>query len=105
MLRIFILAFLFSSSFPFPCYILRKSKYVINDITVFDFLLPAEVQELCVYEINELDRGSPKYLRLSKKFWVNSLGDLVPFTNKVNLKPFLHLQPFNLPQNNQFSFF
>ncbi|KAJ0098797.1 hypothetical protein Patl1_21488 [Pistacia atlantica] len=44
---------------------------------------PSKVQELCVYELNELDRGSPKYLRLSKKFWVNSLGDLVPFTNKL----------------------
>lgn len=43
---------------------------------------PAKVQELCVYEINERDRGSPAYLRLSQKA-VNSLGDLVPFSNKV----------------------
>ncbi|KAI6686215.1 hypothetical protein NL676_032128 [Syzygium grande] len=43
---------------------------------------PAKVQELCVYEINERDRGSPAYLRLSQKT-VNSLGDLVPFTNKL----------------------
>lgn len=43
---------------------------------------PTNVQELCVYEINERDRGSPAYLRLSKKE-VNSLGDLVPFSNKV----------------------
>ncbi|KAK2663055.1 hypothetical protein Ddye_001629 [Dipteronia dyeriana] len=43
---------------------------------------PDKVQELCVYEINERDRGSPAYLRLSLKF-VNSLGDLVPFTNKL----------------------
>lgn len=42
----------------------------------------AKVQELHVYEINERDRGSPAYLRLSQKT-VNSLGDLVPFTNKV----------------------
>ncbi|KAG9135820.1 hypothetical protein Leryth_002538 [Lithospermum erythrorhizon] len=42
----------------------------------------SEVQELHVYEINELDRGSPAYLRLSQKN-VNSLGDLVPFSNKV----------------------
>lgn len=35
-----------------------------------------------VYEINERDRESPAYLRLSQKS-VNSLGDLVPFTNKV----------------------
>lgn len=41
-----------------------------------------KVQELCVYEINERDRGSPAYLRLSQKE-VNSLGDLVPFSNKI----------------------
>ncbi|CAN6451931.1 unnamed protein product [Victoria cruziana] len=40
------------------------------------------VQELHVYEINERDRSSPAYLRLSQK-QVNSLGDLVPFTNKI----------------------
>ncbi|KAH9611679.1 hypothetical protein KSS87_017397 [Heliosperma pusillum] len=43
---------------------------------------PTKVQELYVYEINERDRGSPAYLRLSKKE-VNSLGDLVPFSNKL----------------------
>ncbi|XP_030514776.1 allene oxide cyclase, chloroplastic [Rhodamnia argentea] len=43
---------------------------------------PTKVQELCVYEMNERDRGSPAYLRLSQKA-VNSLGDLVPFTNKL----------------------
>ncbi|PQQ09637.1 allene oxide cyclase chloroplastic [Prunus yedoensis var. nudiflora] len=43
---------------------------------------PTKVQELYVYEINERDRGSPAYLRLSKKE-VNSLGDLVPFSNKI----------------------
>ncbi|KAL8044835.1 hypothetical protein ABFX02_08G072200 [Erythranthe guttata] len=42
----------------------------------------SKVQELNVYEINERDRGSPAYLRLSQKT-VNSLGDLVPFSNKV----------------------
>ncbi|ESW11323.1 hypothetical protein PHAVU_008G020200 [Phaseolus vulgaris] len=41
-----------------------------------------KVQELSVYEINERDRGSPVYLRLSYKT-VNSLGDLVPFSNKL----------------------
>ncbi|KAG1346508.1 allene oxide cyclase, chloroplastic [Cocos nucifera] len=41
-----------------------------------------KVQEMYVYEINERDRGSPVYLRLSQKE-VNSLGDLVPLTNKV----------------------
>ncbi|KAL6551858.1 hypothetical protein OROGR_008012 [Orobanche gracilis] len=42
----------------------------------------SKIQELNVYEINEHDRGSPAYLRLSQKN-VNSLGDLVPFSNKV----------------------
>ncbi|KAK1357524.1 Allene-oxide cyclase [Heracleum sosnowskyi] len=47
-----------------------------------DSQTPAKVQQLCVYEINERDRGSPAYLRLSQKS-VNSLGDLVPFSNKI----------------------
>ncbi|KAL2551830.1 Allene oxide cyclase 4 [Forsythia ovata] len=42
----------------------------------------SKIQELHVYEINERDRGSPAYLRLSQKT-VNTLGDLVPFSNKV----------------------
>ncbi|GJN12723.1 hypothetical protein PR202_ga31029 [Eleusine coracana subsp. coracana] len=42
-----------------------------------------KVQELYVYEINERDRESPAYLRLSAKQTENALGDLVPFTNKV----------------------
>ncbi|KAG0459652.1 hypothetical protein HPP92_022780 [Vanilla planifolia] len=37
----------------------------------------SKVQELHLYEINERDRESPAYLRLSQK-QVNSLGDLVP---------------------------
>ncbi|CAM8956514.1 unnamed protein product [Rhodiola kirilowii] len=41
-----------------------------------------KVQELCVYELNERDRGSPVYLSLSKKE-AHSLGDLVPFSNKL----------------------
>lgn len=48
----------------------------------FDSATPTKVQELYVYEINERDRGSPAYLRLSQKT-VNSLGDIVPFTNKI----------------------
>jgi allene oxide cyclase len=44
---------------------------------------PAKVQEMFVYEINERDRESPAYLRLSAKQTENALGDLVPFTNKV----------------------
>ncbi|XP_071731297.1 allene oxide cyclase, chloroplastic [Rutidosis leptorrhynchoides] len=47
-----------------------------------EFSRPTKVHELRVYEINERDRGSPAYLRLGQKP-VNSLGDLVPFTNKV----------------------
>eukprot|EP00262_Sarcandra_glabra_P022013 TRINITY_DN952_c0_g3_i1.p1 TRINITY_DN952_c0_g3~~TRINITY_DN952_c0_g3_i1.p1 ORF type:complete len:282 (-),score=14.44 TRINITY_DN952_c0_g3_i1:293-1036(-) len=43
---------------------------------------PSNVQEFYVYEINERDRGSPVYLRLSQKS-TNSLGDLVPFSNKL----------------------
>jgi len=46
------------------------------------FIYVAKVQELFVYEINERDRGSPAFLRLSQKP-VNSLGDLVPFSNKI----------------------
>ncbi|KAF9591994.1 hypothetical protein IFM89_011577 [Coptis chinensis] len=49
---------------------------------ISDSARPTKLQELNVYEINERDRGSPAYLRLSKKE-VNSLGDLVPFSNKV----------------------
>ncbi|EMS52587.1 Allene oxide cyclase 3, chloroplastic [Triticum urartu] len=44
---------------------------------------PTKVQELHVYELNERDRESPAYLRLSAKQSQNALGDLVPFTNKV----------------------
>nr|CAB3500423.1 unnamed protein product [Digitaria exilis] len=44
---------------------------------------PTKVQELYVYELNERDRESPAYLRLSPKQTQNALGDLVPFTNKV----------------------
>jgi allene oxide cyclase len=43
---------------------------------------PSKVQELSVYEMNERDRGSPAFLKLSQKP-VNSLGDLVPFSNKL----------------------
>lgn len=50
--------------------------------TSLAFSFPAKVQELYVYEINERDRGSPAYLRLSQKE-VNTLGDLVPFSNKL----------------------
>lgn len=46
------------------------------------FCLSAKVQELSVYEINERDRGSPAFLKLSQKPQ-NSLGDLVPFSNKL----------------------
>ncbi|OMO90207.1 Allene oxide cyclase [Corchorus capsularis] len=42
----------------------------------------AKVQQVFVYEMNERDRNSPAVLKLSQKE-VNSLGDLVPFTNKL----------------------
>lgn len=41
-----------------------------------------KVHEFSVYEINERDRGSPAVLKLSQKP-VFSLGDLIPFTNKL----------------------
>ncbi|KAJ9561999.1 hypothetical protein OSB04_007159, partial [Centaurea solstitialis] len=56
-----------------------KIEFLIQDF-VKRFM--AKVHELCVYEMNEGDRGSPAYLRLGQKP-VNSLGDLVPFSNKV----------------------
>lgn len=51
----------------------------------------AGVQELKVYEINERDRGSPVVLPFggmkdAAGQHANSLGDLVPFTNKVGLR-------------------
>lgn len=55
---------------------------LISDKKPIYFDFAAKVQELHVYEINERDRGSPAYLRLSQKP-VNSLGDLVPFSNKI----------------------
>lgn len=45
-----------------------------------------------VYEINEGDRNSPAYLRFSQKE-VNSLGDLVPFSNKASLS-LIYPHPF-----------
>ncbi|KAE8660830.1 Allene oxide cyclase 2 [Hibiscus syriacus] len=54
-----------------------KSQTISSDNST-----PEKVQEMHVYEMNERDRGSPAYLRLSQKS-VNSLGDLVPFSNKI----------------------
>ncbi|KZV19494.1 allene oxide cyclase 4, chloroplastic-like [Dorcoceras hygrometricum] len=42
----------------------------------------SKTQELYLYEINELDRGSPLNLKQSKKE-VSSLGDIVYFSNKL----------------------
>lgn len=36
-----------------------------------------------MYEINERDRSSPAFLKLSPNKSTNALGDLVPFTNKL----------------------
>ncbi|XP_076882435.1 allene oxide cyclase, chloroplastic-like [Bidens hawaiensis] len=60
----------------------QKAFSVKSQSSPSDSSRPTKVHELCVYEINESDRGSPAYLRLGQKP-VNSLGDLVPFTNKV----------------------
>ncbi|KAJ9147379.1 hypothetical protein P3X46_029550 [Hevea brasiliensis] len=60
----------------------KRSFSCRNQAASSDDTRPSKVQELYVYEINERDRGSPAFLRLSQKP-VNSLGDLVPFTNKV----------------------
>lgn len=61
--------------------------YLIN--YCFDLLHTGnDYQELNVYEFNERDRGSPAYLRLSNKP-VNSLGDLVIFSNKASSLPLL----------------
>ncbi|XP_022733740.1 allene oxide cyclase, chloroplastic-like [Durio zibethinus] len=78
-----------------PSLNLRHKLFTCNSFTVpkrsftcksqaipSDNSTPNKVQELYVYEINERDRGSPAYLRLSQKP-VNSLGDLVPFSNKI----------------------
>ncbi|XP_010502447.1 PREDICTED: allene oxide cyclase 2, chloroplastic-like [Camelina sativa] len=43
---------------------------------------PSKVQELSVYELNELDRHSPKILKNAFSLMFG-LGDLVPFTNKL----------------------
>ncbi|XP_051117777.1 allene oxide cyclase, chloroplastic-like [Andrographis paniculata] len=58
------------------------SKSSISCCAAADSRSSTKVQELHLYEINERDRGSPAYLRLSQKT-VNSLGDLVPFSNKI----------------------
>ncbi|KAE8672118.1 Allene oxide cyclase 4 [Hibiscus syriacus] len=54
-----------------------KSQSISSDNSTAE-----KVQEMHIYELNERDRGSPAYLRLSQKS-VNSLGDLVPFSNKI----------------------
>ncbi|XP_042978761.1 allene oxide cyclase 4, chloroplastic-like [Carya illinoinensis] len=53
-------------------------------VTVLLFMsaFAAKVQELHVYKIIDLDRGSPAVLRLSQKP-VNSLGDLFPSPTKL----------------------
>ncbi|XP_010514198.1 PREDICTED: allene oxide cyclase 2, chloroplastic-like [Camelina sativa] len=43
---------------------------------------PSKVQELSMYELNELDRHSPKILKNAMSL-IFGLGDLVPFTNKL----------------------
>ncbi|XP_075663925.1 allene oxide cyclase, chloroplastic-like [Castanea sativa] len=67
-----------SPSFSLP----KRSFSCKSQADPSDSARPTNVQKLYIYEINELDRGSPAILRLSKKE-VFSLGDLVPFTNKL----------------------
>ncbi|KAF8407854.1 hypothetical protein HHK36_006991 [Tetracentron sinense] len=47
--------------------IITRSFFSKKETTPPDSSRPTKVQELCVYEINERDRGSPAYLRLSQK--------------------------------------
>ncbi|XWS34004.1 hypothetical protein CRYUN_Cryun21dG0002200 [Craigia yunnanensis] len=63
--------------FTITAFFFNKSKECKPDTSK-----STKVQELYVYEINERDRNSPAVLKLSQKP-VNSLGDLVPFTNKL----------------------
>ncbi|CAH9105434.1 unnamed protein product [Cuscuta epithymum] len=60
----------------------KSQSTAVQSESAFSPTTDPKVQELCVYEINERDRRSPAYLRLSYNK-VNSLGDLVPFTNKL----------------------
>ncbi|KAG8659719.1 allene oxide cyclase, chloroplastic [Manihot esculenta] len=66
------------SNFSVP----KRSFSYRSQTSSSDDTRPTKVQELNVYEFNERDRDSPVYLRLSQKP-VNSLGDLVLFTNKL----------------------
>lgn len=80
-----------------------------------DFFAPARddsasgVQTLCVYELNEHDRGSPVFLPFGGKknadgSHLNSLGDLVPLTNKVVLLYSSHcLVHFHCPSEQTFA--
>ncbi|KAJ6811800.1 allene oxide cyclase, chloroplastic-like [Iris pallida] len=64
---------------------IKASLFSTDKVTAADSSRPTKMQKLYVYEINERDRESPAYLRLSQKS-VNSLGDLVPFSNKATLQ-------------------
>ncbi|XP_010425228.1 PREDICTED: allene oxide cyclase 2, chloroplastic-like [Camelina sativa] len=58
-----------------PCRALSQNGNIENS-------RPSKVQELSVYELNELDRHSPKILKNAMSLMFG-LGDLVPFTNKL----------------------
>ncbi|KAF9622062.1 hypothetical protein IFM89_029346 [Coptis chinensis] len=64
---------------------LQVQKETKTAAAISDSTRPTKLQGLNVYEINDRDRGSSTYLRLSKKE-VNSLGDLAPFSNKVSFQ-------------------
>ncbi|CAH9062474.1 unnamed protein product [Cuscuta europaea] len=65
-----------------PLFSVKSQSTAVQSESAHSSTRDSKVQELCVYEINERDRRSPAYLRLSYNK-VNSLGDLVPFTNKL----------------------
>ncbi|CAK9858705.1 unnamed protein product, partial [Sphagnum jensenii] len=78
------------SQFPLPpkpscCY---PEKDLPSEGLYFERQRYSSAQKLCVYEINDLDRQSPKLLVNSNNTnaagkRVKSLGDLLPYTNKL----------------------
>nr|CAI29046.1 allene-oxide cyclase [Medicago truncatula] len=71
-----------NAAFSKSCFSSVPMKSFTCKSQVNEYADTEKVQEMHVYELNERDRGSPAYLRLSNKS-VNSLGDLVPFSNKL----------------------
>ncbi|CAH8266724.1 unnamed protein product [Arabidopsis lyrata] len=61
---------------------LTPTRALTQDLGNTENPRPSKVQELSVYEINDLDRHSPKILKNAFSLMFG-LGDLVPFTNKL----------------------